>query len=112
MTVPKYLFLFALLFGFAGSASAQEKKSDIFHNSNGDSFHQFFLDFKAQKILEIKYTTDETPVEGELSVDGFSVILKNYPGDKAVKVKVLNESGEEKEVTKSKCFIDPVILQL
>ncbi|MBL0342086.1 MAG: hypothetical protein IPP71_14870 [Bacteroidetes bacterium] len=101
-----------LFLGTADAVFAQSKTPDIFHDAKGDSYHQLFLDFKAKTLLELKYTTDDSLIEGELSVDGFSVILKNYAGDKAVKVKVLNEAGEEKEVSKSKCFIDPVILQL
>jgi len=84
----------------------------MFHDSEGNTYHQLFFDFKVKEILELKYTTDESPVDGKLSVDGFSIILKNYPGEKAVKVKLIDEKGETKEITKSRCFIDPVILQL
>lgn len=112
MNIKNISFTIILFFGFTLIAHAQQKAHDIFHDADGNSYHQLFLDFKAKSLLEIKYTTDDTPVKGELSVDGYSVLIKNYPGDKAVKVKVLNEAGEEKEVTKSKCFIDPVILNL
>lgn len=105
--------LLSFLFFFATfHANGQGKNRDIFHDSNGDTFHQLFLDFKATEILEIKYSTDSLPVDGKLSVDGFSIIIKNYPGDKSVKVKLKDEKGEQKEITKSRCYIDPVILQL
>ncbi len=112
MIYKKLLFLLLIFSVFAGSAKAQQQNHDIFHDTEGNSFHQLFLDFKAKTLLDIKFATDDSLIEGELSVDGYSVIIKNYPGNKSVKVKVLNEAGEEKEVTKSKCFIDPVILQL
>ncbi len=106
------IFFLILFFTFCSIRATAQNVPDRFHDSEGNTYHQLFFDFKVKEVLELKYTTDDSPVEGELSVDGFSIILKNYPGDKAVKVKLIDENGETKEVTKSKCFIDPVILQL
>ena len=92
--------------------SAQSKPADMFHDGDGNTFHQVFLDFQATEILEMNYPVDGTPVEGELTSDGFSVVIKNYPGDKSIKLKVVTASGEIKEITKSRCFIDPVLLHL
>jgi len=105
------LLIFFTLGGFK-YASAQQKSTDIFHDENGNTYHQVFLDFHITEIIEIKYTIDESPVEGELSTDGYSVIIKNYPGDKSVKLIVKDDTGAQKEVVKSRCFIDPVILEL
>lgn len=105
-----FLFIFFTCLSFR--ATAQSNSPDPFHDKDGNTYHQLFFDFKVKEILELNYTTDDLPVDGKLSVDGFSVILKNYPGDKAVRVKLIDEQGETKEVTKSRCFIDPVILQL
>ena len=106
-----FVILFFCLLG--GNAIAQQQKQpDIFKDTEGNTYHQMFLDFKATELLKLIYTLDETPVEGTLSTDGYSVIIKNYPGDKAVKAVVKDESGTEKEVTKGRCFIDPIILQL
>ncbi len=90
----------------------QSIDKDIFHDKDGNTYHQIFLDFKVKEILELKYATDSLPVDGKLSVDGYSIIIKNYPGDKSIKAKLIDEKGEEKEVSKSRCFIDPVILNL
>jgi len=105
------LLIFFLLGGFK-FAAAQKQSSDIFHDENGNTYHQVFVDFHISEILEIKYSTDESPIEGELSTDGYSVIIKNYPGDKSVKLIVKDDKGVQKEVVKSRCFIDPVILEL
>ncbi len=96
---------------FAGSLRAQQCK-DLFHDAEGNTYHQLFLDFKATEIIDLKYTPDGTSAIGTLSVDGYSVVIKNYPGDCSVKVKARDESGQEREVTRSRCFIDPVLLEL
>ena len=86
--------------------------SDPFRDNEGNSYHQLFLDFRATEILDIEYVNDGTPADGSISSDGYSIILKNYPGNLSVKASVRDESGRSREVTKSKCFIDPVLLEL
>ena len=105
------LLIFFVLGGFR-YAAAQKQSSDIFHDENGNTYHQVFVDFHISEIIDIKYSIDSTPIEGELSTDGYSVIIKNYAGDKSVKLIVKDDTGAEKEVVKSRCFIDPVILEL
>ncbi|MBK8874003.1 MAG: hypothetical protein IPN13_08820 [Bacteroidetes bacterium] len=106
-----FVILFFCLLG--GSVFAQQQKQpDIFKDADGNTYHQLFLDFEATELLKLNYTLDEAPVDGVLSTDGYSIIIKNYPGDKSVKALIKDESGAEKEITKSRCFIDPIILQL
>jgi hypothetical protein len=94
-----------------GSLRAQSVR-DPFHDADGNTFHQLFLDFRATQLIEMQYATDSSCAEGTLSPDGFSVVIRNYPGNRSVRVKVLDEQGKEREVTRSKCFIDPVLLEL
>jgi hypothetical protein len=104
------IVFFFMLAGHTGLFAQQVR--DPFHDSEGNSYHQLFLDFRATEIIELKYATDGTDVQGTLSVDGYSVVIKNYPGDCSVKVKARDEAGLERETTRSKCFIDPVLLEL
>ena len=104
--------LFFFLMVAMGSVRAQTPVTDPFHDADGNTWHRVFLDFKAVSITEIKYNGDETEIAAELSTDGYSVIIKNYPGDKSVRMKVVDENGTEKEITKGRCFIDPVLIQL
>jgi hypothetical protein len=90
----------------------QKVEPDHFHDSNGNTYHQLFLDFHATELMDVRYSSDDLRIEGNLSVDGYSVIIKNYAGDKSVKVKVKDDKDSEREVTKSRCFIDPVLLEL
>lgn len=110
--MKRALFAVSLFCLMLSEVSAQNKPADMFHDGEGNTFHQVFLDFQATEILEMNYPVDGTPVEGELTSDGYSVVIKNYPGDKSVKLKVINKAGEIKEITKSRCFIDPVLLHL
>ncbi len=91
---------------------AQSRSADLFHDAEGNSYHQLFVDFHIVEIIEMKYMVDDTPVDGEISTDGYSVIIKNYPGDRSVKLIIKDDAGAQKEVIKSRCFIDPVILEL
>ena len=109
----KFLLLLSFLFlGCLNYSNAQRSGVDHFRDSEGNTYHQLFVDFHISEILDIKYADDESPVEGELSTDGYSVVIKNYPGNCTVKLRVKIDSGEEKEVSKSRCFIDPVLLEL
>lgn len=95
-----------------GSVKAQSQVSDPFHDADGNTWHRVFLDFKATDLTEINYSGEQIVIDAELSTDGFSVIIKNYPGDKSVRMKVVDENGAIKEITKGRCFIDPVLIQL
>jgi hypothetical protein len=89
----------------------QPGTGDLFHDAQGNTYHQVFFDFPIKELLEMSYT-DGVPVDGELSPDGYSLIIKNYPGNKSVRVRFLNETGQQESITKSRCFIDPVLLTL
>jgi len=71
--------------------------------------YQFYLTEPAIKILEIQYEKDCTPVNGKLSEDGKTVFIKDYTEHSKVYVKVLKPDGKIEEISKSPCFIDPVI---
>ena len=87
-------------------------ETDMFKDANGNTYHQMFLDFQADRLLDLHINNDEEKLEGELTEDGYSILIKNYPGNKSVKARVLDMDGNEKEVIKSKCFIDPVLMPL
>lgn len=95
-----------------GLSQAQVKQVDHFKDAEGNTYHQLFVDFHITEIIEMKYAVDESPVDGKLSFDGYSVVIKNYPGDTSVKLKIKIDDGSEQEITKSRCFIDPVLLEL
>lgn len=94
--------------------SQKQQSVDYFHDDAGNTYHQLYLDFHADEILDIHYQYNDTDkeIEGELSVDGYSIIIKNYLGTSSVYVKLKTSDGDIKEVTRSKCHIDPVMLVL
>ncbi len=55
------------------------------------------------------YEKSFLPIQGKLSEDRKSIIMKDYESGSKVHVKVLYEDGSEEEFTKSPCYIDPVI---
>ena len=55
------------------------------------------------------YEKNFTPIQGKLSEDKKSIIIKNYEGGSKVHVKVEYDDGTIDEFVKSPCFIDPVI---
>jgi len=70
---------------------------------------QIFLKQPAKEIKLLMYEKDFTPIQGTLSEDRKSIIMKNYDRESKVHVKVLYDDGSVDEFTKSPCFIDPVI---
>lgn len=89
---------------FFGSTKAQDstnvKKAD----------YQIFLLQPAKDIKYLMYEKDFLPIQGRLSEDKKSVIMKNYKTGMKVRVKVEYEDGTVEEIIKSPCFIDPVII--
>ncbi|MFZ7146201.1 MAG: hypothetical protein ACO1G6_12740 [Bacteroidota bacterium] len=71
--------------------------------------YQIFLNQPAKTIKYILYDKDFLPIQGELSEDKKSVIMKNYKTGAKVRLKVEYEDGTSEEIIKSPCFIDPVI---
>jgi hypothetical protein len=71
--------------------------------------YQIFLKQPAKEIKLLMYEKNFTPIQGILSEDRKSIIMKNYELGSKVHVKVLYDDGSEEEFTKSPCYIDPVI---
>ena len=71
--------------------------------------YQIYLKQPAKEIRLLMYEKNFTPIQGTLSEDRKSIIMKNYENGNKVHVKVLYEDGSEEEFTKSPCYIDPVI---
>lgn len=98
---------------YVQSAIGQNTNPDPYVDSEGNKWHQLYLDFQATELIDLQLTPDSTSnIDGELSPDGYSIIIKNYPGNRSVKVRVRDEMGQEKEFIRSRCFIDPVLLHL
>ena len=92
-------FVFSTAIGFAQDKPDQSK-SDF----------QIFLKQPAKEIKLLMYEKNFLPIQGRLSEDRKSIIMKNYEIGSKVHVKVLYDDGTEDEFTKSPCFIDPVIV--
>ena len=71
--------------------------------------YQFYLTEPAIKILEIQYDKDCTPVKGKLSEDGKTVFIEEYLEHSRIYFKFLKADGKIEDMTKSPCFIDPVV---
>ena len=85
--------------------------NDIQH-LDSEEWYQIHLDKPIQRIEEIYHDNEEkTPIKGEISRDRKSVIMKNYSKKGRVKVRLVFEDGGGvvETITKSSCFIDPVI---
>ena len=96
-----FLFLSVSVALSAAVDSTQvEKKSD----------YQIFLKQPAREIKLLMYEKNFLPIQGKLSEDKKSVIMKEYQTGNQVRVKVLYEDGTVDEFVKSPCYIDPVIL--
>jgi hypothetical protein len=72
--------------------------------------YQIFLKQPAKEIKLLMYERNFLPVQGKLSEDRKSIIMKNYEQGTKVHVKVTYDDGTVDEFVKSPCFIDPVVL--
>ncbi|HNP49730.1 MAG TPA: hypothetical protein PKL85_12880 [Bacteroidia bacterium] len=72
--------------------------------------YQISLPHPAKEIKLLLYDKSFLPIQGKLSEDKKSVILKNYEQGNRVRIKVVYDDGTEEEILKSPCFIDPVVL--
>ena len=95
------LILFIALFN-SSTLFAQDK------NENNKDF-QIFLKQPAKSIQLLMYEKNFTPIQGILSKDKKSIIIKNYEKGSKVRVKVQYEDGTTEEFVKSPCYIDPFI---
>ena len=71
--------------------------------------YQIHLDHPGKSIQLLMYEKDFRPIQGILSEDKKSIIIKNYEKGSKVHVKIEYEDGSVDEFVRSPCFIDPVI---
>ena len=100
----RLLFFFSFLLGSAGAfaqsdSSRSEPKPDF----------QIYLKQPAREIKLLMYEKNFLPIQGKLSEDRKSIIMKSYEPGARVHVKVVYEDGTVEDFVKSPCFIDPVI---
>jgi hypothetical protein len=98
-------FLILFFFGtcnllIAGDTTQVQQRQD----------YQIYLKQPAKTIKLLMYEKNFLPIQGKLSDDRKSVIMKDYQGGNRVHVKVIYDDGTEDEFVKSPCYIDPVIL--
>jgi hypothetical protein len=92
-------FLLIILIGNSVSAQENKQKHDF----------QIALPRPAKSIRLLMYEKNFIPIQGNLSEDKKSIIIKNYEQGSRVHVKVEYEDGTVEEFVKSPCYIDPVI---
>ena len=97
-----YLFLF-LFISCSSLSFSQNDKSTERHD------FQIYLKQPAKEIKFIWYEKNFMPIQGKLSEDKKSIIMKDYEPGTKVHVKVIYEDGTEDEFVKSPCYIDPVV---
>ena len=73
---------------------------------------QIYLTKPAKAIRLLMYEKNFIPIQGKLSDDRKSIIIKNYESGSKVHVKVEYDDGTTEEFVRSPCFIDPVIVSL
>jgi hypothetical protein len=97
-----YLFLFTLSV-FCIQADAQDNSK---RQQKQD--YQIFLTKPIKNIRHIMYEKNFIPIQGVISEDKKSLIMKNYEPGLKVRISVEYEDGTVEEFIKSPCFIDPV----
>ena len=107
----KIVFCLVLIFFISANSFSQNPVSKPEEKYTEPKFelHQFYLTEPAIKILEIQYDKDCIPVNGRLSEDGKTVLIKDYAEHSRIYVKILKADGKVEEISKSPCFIDPVV---
>ena len=98
-----------LLFTFLGLSVVSYAAGDSTQIKSKQDF-QIFLKQPAKQIKLLMYEHNFLPIQGKLSEDRRSVIMKDYQGGSKVHVKVIYEDGTEDEFVRSPCYIDPVVL--
>jgi hypothetical protein len=71
--------------------------------------YQIYLKQPAKEIEELYYSDRHEQINGKLSQDGKTIIVKDYEKKNPVHVKVLYQDGTIDEFIRSSCYIDPVI---
>jgi hypothetical protein len=114
MKINFILLIQAIYFVIIGQVNAEpdsiriENKSEYPSKNKHD--YQIFLKQPAKTIKLLMYEKDFMPIQGKLSDDRKSVIMKDYQNGTKVRIKVIYEDDTEDEFIKSPCYIDPVIL--
>jgi hypothetical protein len=98
-----FSFLFVSAIGLNGMAQSDSLKSPQKKD------YQIYLKQPAKEIKLLMYEKSFTPIQGKLSEDKKSIIMKDYERGNKVHVKVIYEDGTVEDFTKSPCFIDPVV---
>jgi hypothetical protein len=105
----KVLVLLLCFFCLEGLQTASAGVIDSTVNKQVQDY-QISLPRPAKEIKRILYDKSFLPLQGKLSEDKKSVILKNYEKGSRVRIKVVYEDDTEEEILKSPCYIDPVVL--
>jgi hypothetical protein len=72
--------------------------------------YQIYLKQPAKEIKELLFYKECTPINGKISDNKKTIIMKDYEPGTKVYVRVVYMDGTEDEFVRSPCFIDPVIL--
>ena len=96
---------FVLSFSFCMAQSKEEDSKAVPKND-----YQIHLKQPAKEIKLLMYEKNFLPMQGKLSEDRKSIIMKDYEQGTKVHVKVVYDDGTVDEFVKSPCYIDPVVL--
>lgn len=100
----KFFAVFLLIFFLAIASFGQEK------TGTGNHDYQIHLKQPAKSIRLLMYEKNFVPIQGKLSEDKKSIIIKDYENGSKVHVKIEYEDGTIEEFVRSPCFIDPVVV--
>ena len=100
----RYISVFLFSFFLSGLLIAQVKSDKVEKKD-----FQIYLKAPAKSIRLLMYEKNFVPIQGKLSEDKKSIIIKNYETGSKVHVKVEYEDGSVDEFVRSPCYIDPVI---
>lgn len=105
-------FLIVIFMLMAGIAKAQSLKNDSIFVPDALRQYQFQLEEPVEKIDNLRYDKTGEPLKGTLSPDGTRVLMDNYKKGQRVKFDVVYPDGRVEELSKSPCYIDPVVFEL
>jgi hypothetical protein len=102
-------FSAAFIFFLFSFSFAEAQSPDSPAPASGNDY-QIHLKQPAKELKLLMNDRNFLPIQGKLSEDKKSVIMKNYEQGTKVRVKVVYEDGTLDEFVKSPCYIDPVVL--
>ena len=105
--IVKYIIASAFLILFSSVSFAQSQDGVKAAPKND---YQIHLKQPAKEIKLLMYEKNFLPMQGKLSEDRKSIIMKDYEQGAKVHVKVVYDDGTVDEFVKSPCYIDPVVL--